>query len=44
MVVVVPELSLTVAMTGGNYNQGFIWGRWRDDIIGSLIIPAVKGK
>jgi len=44
MVVVVPELSLTVAMTGGNYNQGFIWGRWRDDSIGALIIPAVKGK
>lgn len=44
IVVVVPELSLTVAMTGGNYNQGFIWGRWRDDIIGALIIPAVKRK
>jgi CubicO group peptidase (beta-lactamase class C family) len=41
MVVVVPELSLAVAMTGWNYNQGFIWGRWRDDIIGGHIIPAI---
>lgn len=42
MVVVVPELDLAVAMTGGNYNQGFIWGRWRDEIIGKLVIGALK--
>jgi CubicO group peptidase (beta-lactamase class C family) len=42
MVVVVPELDLAVAMTGGNYNQGFIWGRWRDEIIGKQIIRALK--
>ena len=41
MLIVIPELELTVVMTGGNYNQGFIWGRWRDEIVGAQIVPAI---
>lgn len=42
MVIVVPGHDLTVAFTGGNYMQGGIWSRWRDDIVGGKIIPALK--
>jgi hypothetical protein len=38
---VVPELDLAVVMTGGNYGQGGIWTRWRDQIVGGAIIPAI---
>lgn len=41
VLIVVPELELVVAYTGGNYGQGGIWGRWRDQIIGGEIIPAI---
>ena len=41
MLIVIPELELAVVMTGGNYNQGFIWGRWRDEIVGGVIVPAI---
>ncbi len=40
--VVVPDYDLTVVMTGGNYRQGAIWLRWRDEIIGEQIIGAIK--
>lgn len=42
MVVVVPELDLVVGMTGGNYMEGSIWGKWRQEIIGEGIIAALK--
>jgi len=42
LLIVVPELDLTVAFTGGNYRMGGIWGRWRNDIIGGHIIPAIN--
>jgi CubicO group peptidase (beta-lactamase class C family) len=41
-VIVVPEYDLVVAMTGGNYGQGGIWTRWRDEIVGAQIIPALR--
>lgn len=41
MVVVVPELDLVVGMTGGNYMEGFVWGKWRQSIIADGIIAAL---
>lgn len=41
LLIIVPELDLTVGFTGGNYRMGGIWGRWRDQIIGGHIIPAI---
>ncbi len=40
-ILVVPKLDMVVVMTGGNYGQGHIWGRWRDEIVGARIIPAI---
>jgi CubicO group peptidase (beta-lactamase class C family) len=42
MVIVVPEADLAVAFTGGNYGQGQVWTRWPQQIIGDIIIPALK--
>lgn len=42
LLIVVPELDLTVVFTGGNYRQGGIWNRWRDEIVGAEIIPAIR--
>ena len=42
VLIVVPALDLAVAYVGGNYGQGVIWGRWRDDIVGAEIIPAIE--
>lgn len=41
LLIVVPELGLTVGFTGGNYRMGGIWGHWRDQIVGGHIIPAI---
>ena len=43
LLIVVPELELAVVFSGGNYRVGGIWGRWRNEIIGGHIIPAMKG-
>lgn len=40
--IVVPEYELVVVFTGGNYGQGGIWTRWRDDIVGAQIISAIR--
>ncbi|MFN2421026.1 MAG: hypothetical protein ABR527_06560 [Gemmatimonadota bacterium] len=40
--IVVPEFDLVVVFTGGNYLQGGIWNRWRDEIVGEEIIPAIR--
>jgi CubicO group peptidase (beta-lactamase class C family) len=42
LLIVVPELELTVVFTGGNYMQGGIWGRWRQEIVADGIIPAIR--
>lgn len=42
VLIVVPELELVVVFTGGNYMQGGIWGRWRQEIVGDQIIPAIR--
>ena len=43
ILLVVPELELSVVFTGGNYNLGGIWSRWPDNIVGERIIPALVG-
>jgi len=40
--IVVPEYALAVVLTGGNYGQGGIWTRWRDEIVGGQIIAALR--
>ncbi|MEM6513257.1 MAG: serine hydrolase [Pseudomonadota bacterium] len=41
ILLVVPELELTVVFTGGNYRWGSIWGRWRNELVGAYVIPAL---
>jgi CubicO group peptidase (beta-lactamase class C family) len=43
VLLVVPELDLTVVFTGGNYRQGN-WIKWIPDIVGGEIIPAIDKK
>ena len=42
LLIVVPELDLAVVFTGGNYGQGGIWNKWRDQMIPEQIIPAIN--
>ena len=42
LLIVVPEFDLAVTFAGGNYRMGGIWGRWRNEIIGGRIIPAMR--
>jgi CubicO group peptidase (beta-lactamase class C family) len=44
VLVVIPELELAVVFTGGNYMQGGVWGRWRQQIVGDRIIPALASR
>jgi CubicO group peptidase (beta-lactamase class C family) len=41
LLVVIPELDLTVMFTGGNYRQP-LWLYERDRILGEMIIPAIR--
>jgi CubicO group peptidase (beta-lactamase class C family) len=41
ILLVVPEYDLAVVLMGGNYGQGAIWTRWRDEIVGAQILPAL---
>ena len=43
ILLVVPELALSVVFTGGNYMMGSIWGRWRNELVGGYVIPALTG-
>lgn len=42
LLLVIPELALVVVFTGGNYNQGGIWNRWRHDIVGAQLVSAIQ--
>lgn len=42
MIIVVPDLELAVVFTGGNYRMFSVWGKWRQQIVGDFIIPALK--
>ena len=41
ILLVVPELELSVVFTGGNYYMGSIWGKWRNELVGGYVIPAI---
>ena len=42
LLMVIPELELVVVFTAGNYRQGGIWGRFRDQIVTQEVIPAIR--
>ena len=42
LLIIVPDLDLAVVFMGGNYRVGGIWGRWRNEIVGGHIIPAMR--
>jgi CubicO group peptidase (beta-lactamase class C family) len=41
LLIIVPEYDLVVVFTGGNYMQGGVWNRWRQDFVAARIIPAI---
>jgi CubicO group peptidase (beta-lactamase class C family) len=42
VLIVVPDADLVVVFTGGNFGQGGVWGRWGDEIVGKMILPAIR--
>ena len=41
LLIVVPELDLVAVFTGGNYQQGGIWSRWPQEILGAQIVTSI---
>jgi CubicO group peptidase (beta-lactamase class C family) len=41
LLIVVPELNLTVVFTAGNFGDYRVWRQFRDDIVANAIIPAI---
>src|SRR5262249_23239503 len=41
LLIVVPEAELAIVFTAGNYSQGGIWNRFRDEIVPKEILPAI---
>ena len=41
LVIVVPEAQLVVGFTAGNYQQGSIWGRWREEVVAKDILGSL---
>lgn len=39
--IVIPSYETVLVLTGGNYGQGGIWTRWRDEIVGAQILAAM---
>lgn len=42
VLIVAPELKMVVVFTGGNHRQGGIWTRWKQEFIGTEIIPGIE--
>lgn len=42
LLIVFPQLDMTVVFTGGNYGQGGIWGRRAQQIVGDIIVPTLR--
>ncbi|QSQ18995.1 serine hydrolase [Pyxidicoccus parkwayensis] len=42
LIMVVPELDLTVMFAGGNYNQVKVWRKFREELLPQYILAAVR--
>jgi len=42
LLIVVPELDMTVVFTAGNFGQGGIWSQFRSRLVPERIIPAIR--